>query len=118
MHALPRRVPAWVSRFYLFAAALAAAAQLVLVLAPLAEGRAGVGMGAHVEAHGNASHHVHEDATCVACQARSVHGVARGGPVPPAVERVRSAAPLLREQFVSSADLVANALPRAPPCVI
>lgn len=118
MHVLPRRVPRVVSRLYLFAAVLAAVAQLALVLAPLAEGRAGVGMGSHVEANGQASHHVHEEATCVACQARSLHGVARGRPVAPAPTAARGTAPLLREQLVASAELVDHALPRAPPCVI
>lgn len=115
MHALPRRVPRLVSRLYLLAAALAAVAQLALVLAPLAEGRAGVGMRAHVEANGSASHHVHEEATCVACQARTLHGVATGHPVSPLPSPVRKTAPLLREQLVASADLVTHVLPRAPP---
>lgn len=115
MYARPRRVPKLISRLYLLAAALAAAAQFMLVLAPLAEGRAGVGMRAHVEAHGTASHHVHEEATCVACQARSLHGVARGLPAASPPSPVRNAAPLLREQRVASADLVSHTLPRAPP---
>lgn len=115
MHALPSRRAALASKLHLLAAALGILAQLVLVFAPVAEGRAGVGMRAHVESHGNPAHHVHEEATCVACQVRTLYGVARTRPVAPAVSRTPSTVPLLREQLAASAELVADALPRAPP---
>lgn len=118
MHAPPRRTPRLLVRLYLIAAALATVAQLVLVVAPVFEGWAGVGMRAHVEAHTNPLHHAHDQATCVACQVRSLYGVAGAHPAAPAVHQLAIGAPVLREQRIASAGLVAHALPRAPPCVI
>ncbi len=118
MHARLRRRSSLASRLHLLAAALGIVAQLVLAFTPIAEGRAGVGMRAHVEEHGNPAHHVHEDATCVACQVRTLYGVARGRPVAPPPQTPHDTAPVVREQLVASADLVPHVLPRAPPCVI
>ena len=53
--------------FRLFAAALAAAAQVSLVGAPLAEGRLGPDAVAHIETAGTRLHHAHDEATCAAC---------------------------------------------------
>src|SRR5258708_16540313 len=57
------------ARFYfrLFAATIAAAAQMSLVGAPLAEGRSGPDAVAHIETAGTRLHHAHDEATCAAC---------------------------------------------------
>ena len=57
------------AQFYLrlFAATIAAAAQVSLVGAPLAEGRLGPDAVAHVETAGTRLHHAHDEATCAAC---------------------------------------------------
>lgn len=115
MHAHPRRGPRWISRLHVLAAALGILAQLLVVFTPVAEGRLGVGMGAHIEAHGNPAHHVHEEATCIACQVRTLYGAARNRPLVPAARRTPGTVPLLHAQLVASAELVADALPRAPP---
>src|SRR3954463_11392255 len=62
-------------------ALLAIAAQLVVAMAPLAEGRDGR-MASHVESKGVAGHYTHNDATCAACQARSIHGTTSRQSVP------------------------------------
>lgn len=48
--------------------------QLVVALAPLGEGREGRSMAAHVDASGQNTHYTHDEATCAACQARSLQG--------------------------------------------
>ena len=57
----------------LLVAMLATIAQLTVALAPLAEGRESR-MASHVEAGGSSSHYAHDDAKCISCQARSMHG--------------------------------------------
>lgn len=54
-------------RLRLLAATIAAAAQLFIAGAPLAEGRFGPDASAHVESAGTSVHHAHDDATCAAC---------------------------------------------------
>lgn len=48
--------------------------QIVVTLVPLAEGRDGRSMAAHVDASGPNSHYTHNEATCAACQARTLQG--------------------------------------------
>ena len=98
-------------------ALLAMAAQLVVAVAPLAEGRDGR-MASHVEASGSNSHYTHSDATCAACQARSIHGTASR----PSVKLLTdTSAP---GRLVRGAERVVEATvhpkdnPRAPPVVI
>lgn len=111
----PYRSASTLMRFF---AAIALLAQIAVVLAPMAEGRAGIGMAAHVESGGNASHHAHDDSTCIACQVRAFHGTAAHlGDAAPVAAR-RSAPPVLAADAVPAADLVAHRLPRAPPCAI
>ena len=64
------------TRSWLFSviAILATAAQLVVALVPLAEGRVARTLSAHVEAGGTRIHVAHNEATCASCQARSIHG--------------------------------------------
>jgi hypothetical protein len=54
-------------------ACVAMASQFVLAIAPLAEGR-DARMASHIEAGGAQTHYAHSEATCVSCQARSIHG--------------------------------------------
>ncbi len=49
---------------------LAALAQVVLGVAPIAETARGVNAAAHVEAAGTQLHHAHDDANCPACVAQ------------------------------------------------
>jgi hypothetical protein len=93
------------------------AAQLVVALSPLAEGRER-DWGSHVEADGAQQHYSHSEATCAACQARSIHGTT-GRPSAPLV-RVRhvALAPSQRGVDAVSSDRFPQDNPRAPPTVI
>src|ERR1044071_4504638 len=66
--------PGSARRNWLFSivALVSMAAQLMLAIAPLLEGRDDR-MASHVEAVGTQTHLAHNDATCASCQARSIH---------------------------------------------
>jgi Protein of unknown function (DUF2946) len=49
--------------------------QAVVLSTPLAEGRAGNGPSAHVEADGTRTHYSHTEATCAFCSQHSVHSL-------------------------------------------
>jgi hypothetical protein len=98
-------------------ALLATVAQLVVAISPLAEGRDGR-MASHVEATGAQGHYTHNDATCAACQARSIHGTTSRQSVPLladdlAPSKVVRAAERIVEDSPHRTDN-----PRAPPTVI
>lgn len=104
------------SALYRLMAALAVVAQCVLVLSAIGEGRAGVGQAAHVESSGNSTtHYVHDEATCAACQARTLLAVplrADGPDAPPAPAVMsRAGAP----SFVPAAPALPGNPTRAPP---
>src|SRR6185312_15895107 len=66
------------------AAILAFVAQVAVLAAGWVEGRDGVGYGAHFDRGGTSTHYVHDETLCAACQARSLHGIARIPQAPPA----------------------------------
>jgi hypothetical protein len=99
-------------------AAVAFAAQLVVALVPLAEGRFGRTMSAHVESGSTKGHYAHNEATCAACQARSIHGTTSRtvAPIPETTLAMATAfAPVDR---IAAASVHPQANPRAPPAVI
>lgn len=106
-------------RSWLFAviALVATTAQLAVALSPLIEGREGRAT-VHIESGGTRTHVQHDDATCAACQARSIHGTAPR-PSTPLIENephlTVAAATVGR---VDSADVRSPTNPRAPPSVI
>jgi hypothetical protein len=106
------------NRLFAAFAILATAAQLVVALLPLAEGRVARALSAHVEAGGTKGHIAHNEATCASCQARSIHGTTSRTvfPVPESTVGL-SAAVVGVERFVSAARHP-QAHPRAPPTVI
>jgi hypothetical protein len=98
-------------------ALLAMAAQLVVAVAPLAEGRDGR-MASHVESTGVPGHYTHNDAKCAACQARSIHSTTGGQSVPLLVDALARSTPVYgTERFVET-RLHPKDNPRAPPVVI
>jgi len=104
----------WLSTLVAF---VAIAGQLTVALAPLAEGREDR-MASHVESGGARAHYVHDEAKCVSCQARSMHGTVGRAVVPPIVLVL---APSVVGDFAAnalSADLNHHAKPRAPPSLI
>ena len=96
---------------------LAMAAQLAVALSPLAEGRER-NWGSHVEAAGLRQHFAHSEATCAACQARSIHGTAGRIHTPIVVERNVALAPSQLGLDGVSSDHYLQDNPRAPPAVI
>lgn len=96
---------------------VAMAAQLVVALSPLAEGRER-SWGSHVEAAGARQHYAHNEATCAACQARSIHGTARRSIARIVVVRHVAIAPAQRGFEAVSSDQYPQDNPRAPPAVI
>jgi hypothetical protein len=118
MRVSPRQRTAAQRGVFRLAALLAFVAQLILAIAPLAEGRDGVGMAAHVEAPGATTHFTHNEATCAACSAQSLHATA--------VRRTPMFVPVAHEPRVTvaavplapSVDLTSHLFSRAPPSVI
>ena len=119
MHHAPAPAPGRPGRRLLFTvlAFLAMAAQLAVALSPLAEGRER-DWGSHVEAAGSRLHFSHSEATCAACQARSIHGTAGRTAPPVLVVRHVALAPALRGLDGLSSDPYPQDNPRAPPAVI
>jgi len=92
-------------------------AQLVVALSPLAEGRDGR-MASHVESTGATGHYTHSEATCAACQARSIHGTTSRQSAPTLTD-VRAPDRLVRgAERIVEATLHPKDNPRAPPVVI
>ena len=115
---MPRRTPTLRSTWFTLIAVFAMAVQLVVALAPLAEGRDGRSMSAHVESSGTRGHYTHDDATCASCQARSIHGTtARVADPLPSVQREHTVVANRAETHASSSHYT-PANPRAPPFVI
>src|ERR1700761_4195817 len=95
-------------------AALAMAAQLVVAFAPLAEGRDGR-MASHIESGGVASHYTHSEATCAACQARSIHGATARPALPHIREAITATAVSTTSPRIVSYDFHLQDNSRAPP---
>lgn len=100
------------------AAVLAFVAQLAVLGAGLAEGRSGVGYGAHFDRGGTSAHYVHDESLCAACQARSVHGVARIPQHPPVTATPHPAAVATAPALLFGRDPGFSNFSRAPPAVI
>ena len=97
------------------AALLAFVAQLVLVAAPLAEGREGRSVGPHWDAAGTTAHHAHSEESCVACQARTLHAATTPVAPPPLPRRIRPATPAIRADRLPPGEAAPHTLSRAPP---
>jgi hypothetical protein len=96
---------------------LAMASQLVLAIAPLAEGREDR-MASHVEAGGTQTHYAHSDANCISCQARSIHGTTVRTASSTFVGEVGASAVTLLVGRVVSVGFDSQSNPRAPPRLI
>ena len=96
---------------------VAITAQLVVAFAPLMEGR-DQRLASHVEAPGSTTHVNHNDATCAACQARSIHGTTTRRVASLLTVAIAPSAGAGRLVWVASADRYLQDNPRAPPSVI
>jgi hypothetical protein len=106
-----RRRRSWL---FVVIAFLATTAQLAVALSPLIEGREGRAT-SHVESGGARGHVSHDDATCAACQARSIHGTAPRPATPLIETEHHSTVALATVERIDSADVRTTANPRAPP---
>lgn len=97
---------------------LALVAQLALAIAGFGEGRAGVGYAAHFDPGGTSTHYVHDEAVCAACQARSLHGLAKLPQAPMVASVPRQAAPSDRLESYLGSILDQQHLSRAPPSFV
>jgi len=113
-HPTPTRRRSW---FFAVIALLATTAQIAVALAPLAESREGRAT-VHVESGGTPRHYQHNDATCAACQARSIHSPATRAELPLIETEPHAIVAAANVEHVASADLNPSAHPRAPPVVI
>ncbi len=98
-------------------AMLAMASQLVLALAPLAEGREDR-MASHVEAGGTQTHYAHSDGNCVSCQARSIHGTTVRATSSSFEGEVGSSTITLIVDRLPALNVYSQSNPRAPPRLI
>lgn len=90
------------------------ATQAVLAFVPLLEGRDSR-LASHVESGGARGHVAHNDATCAACQARSIHGTTPR-PEPPTLEAgLRTSAVVAAVARIASIERYPKDNPRAPP---
>ena len=100
------------------AAILAFVAQVAVLAAGWAEGRDGVGYGAHFDRGGNSTHYVHDETLCAACQARSLHGIARIPQAPPAAVAPHATFIDAVPASFFGRDTDSTNFSRAPPVVI
>ncbi|MFI5227858.1 MAG: hypothetical protein ACHQWU_02245 [Gemmatimonadales bacterium] len=104
-------------RLFTVFAALVTMAQSVVAIAPLTEGIDGR-MQAHVESRGVPTHVLHNEATCAACQARSIQGTTSAPSTPViAVAHPPAVAVAMVDRAVTT-DANPQQHPRAPPRVI
>lgn len=101
----------------LIVALVALIAQLGVALSPLAEGRR-PGMASHVERGGTKLHYAHDEATCAACQARSIHSAPRQPAVAPLATTEVATAVATSTVRVVDPDRFSQDNPRAPPGLI
>jgi hypothetical protein len=118
MRPTTRRYRPFARLFGQAAAILAFVAQLAVLGAGLAEGRSGIGYGAHFDRGGTSSHYVHDESLCAACQARSLHGVARIPQHPPVATTPQATSVALAPTTLIGRDPDFNNFSRAPPPVI
>lgn len=91
--------------------------QMVVVVAPLAEGHEGRSMAAHVDGTGPNSHYTHDEATCAACQARTLQGAMALAPrqLPPVAHQEIDSVATRLDAAPTGARLAINC--RAPPAL-
>ena len=88
-----------------------------MVMATVVEGHQGLGAAAHVEQSGTRTHYTHDDATCAACQARSIHSATPLAFNAGFAVSEFAATPTVGAQRLPSTELSPDYNPRAPPIV-
>lgn len=72
-------------------------------------------MSAHVESGATKGHYTHDEATCVSCQARSMHGAIAKSDVGFVADPPATTLLVVAVERVASAGFPTHANPRAPP---
>ena len=86
-------------------------------MATVVEGHQGLGAAAHVEQSGTRTHYTHDDATCAACQARSIHSATPLAALPSFAAPTYAPAPIVGAERLPSTQLSPDYNPRAPPTI-
>jgi hypothetical protein len=113
----PRLSPSLRRQLFTAFAIFATAAQLVVALLPLTEGRNRT-MASHVESGSTKGHYAHDDTKCPSCQARSIHGTPQRAEPPIVVVRLGPANIGRGPVRAISNDHLRHTQSRAPPFVI
>jgi hypothetical protein len=111
--------PGSARRNWLFSivALISMAARLMLAASPLLEGHDDR-MASHIEAGGTQTHVAHNDATCAACQASSIHSTAPRTPASFLDDTARAHTIIAPVDRSISIGAYSPSSPRAPPAVI
>ncbi|CAN5918262.1 hypothetical protein BH11GEM2_BH11GEM2_15140 [soil metagenome] len=98
--------------------ALAVVTQLVLLLAPIAEGREDRPMDPHVEAPRTRAHPGHQPSTCAECVLLSMHGRVEERAALPEPARVQRISHVAEARVAGGVERsVSNSSRAPPPCV-
>ena len=98
--------------------ALAIVTQLVLFLAPIAEGREERLLDPHVEAPRTMAHPGHQPAICAECVLLSMHGRTEERPRLPELPRSQGASHVSRAMHANGVERVPSNSSRAPPLCV
>jgi len=101
---------------FTIAAVVAIVGQVAMAFVPLAEGAEGRSMASHVERGGTSAHFAHNEANCVACQARTLMGLASRPQAPLPVRTETSDAIVFVAELPATLGLTSHNS-RAPPTV-
>jgi hypothetical protein len=96
-------------------ATLALVSQLGVLAAQIGEIWQGQSTASHVEAQGTSRHYAHNEATCPACQARSMTGVTSRDATPALLLSSPRATPVVALQPTPASRTPAHTQSRAPP---
>lgn len=112
----------WTSRakrwLFTVGASLALVSQFGVIVAQIGEIWQGPSAASHVESKGTSRHYAHNEATCPACQARSMTGVTSRNATPSVLHSDVRATPVLSVQSAPANRTPAHTQSRAPPTLV
>lgn len=108
-------LPRWL---YTLGLSLALVSQLGVIAAQVGEFWQGQSIASHVEQSGTSRHFAHNEATCPACQARSMTGATTHAVAPVALHAVAAEAPIAAARLIPASEPPAQSRPRAPPTLV
>jgi len=108
-------LPRWL---FTLGLALALVSQLGVIAAQVGEFWQGQSTASHVEQSGTSRHFAHNEATCPACQARSMMGATHHAAAPAELHATVAPAPVALARVVAWSEPAAQTRPRAPPTLV